>query len=78
MLLVAAVFTEEDRKNLEVIAKELPKLRLLVEELKETVEILSDGKLMKSIQASQKDFEGNRVFSYKEALEELSINEKEL
>jgi hypothetical protein len=75
---VEAVFTDEDKKNLKVIAEELPKLRLVVEELKETLEILSDEKLMKSIQASQKDVEENRVLTHKELLQELSIDEKEL
>jgi hypothetical protein len=75
---VEAVFTDEDKKNLKVIAEELPKLRIVVEELKETLEILSDEKLMKSIQASKKDVEENRVLSYKELLAELSIDEKEL
>jgi hypothetical protein len=76
--LVEAVFTDEDKKNLKVIAEELPKLRIVVEELTETVEILSDEKLMKSIARSLKDVQENRVVSYKEALKELSINEKEL
>jgi len=73
--LVETVFTEEDKKNLKVIAEELLKLRVVVEELKETLEILNDEKLMKSIQAGQKDVEENRVLSYKELLAELSIDE---
>jgi len=76
--LVEAVFTNEDKKNLKVIAEELPKLRIIVEELKETLEILSDEKLMKSIDKSLKDVKENKVLSYKEVLEELSIDEKEL
>lgn len=76
--MVEAVFTDEDKKNLKVIAEGLPKLRTLVEELMETLEILSDEKLMKSIDASQKDLKENKVFSYKEMLDELSIDEKEL
>jgi hypothetical protein len=76
--LVEAVFTDEDKKNLKVIAEELPKLRIIVEELKETLEILSDEKLMKSIQTSLKDVEENRVLNYKELLHELNIDEKEL
>jgi hypothetical protein len=76
--LVETVFTKEDKKNLKVIAEELPKLRAAVEELKETLEILSDEKLMKSIQSGQKDIEENRVLSYKELLAELSIDEKDL
>lgn len=76
--MVEAVFTNEDKKNLKVIAEELPKLRIIVEELKETLEILSDEKLMKSIDKSLKDVKENKVLSYKEVLEELSIDEKEL
>jgi hypothetical protein len=76
--LVEAVFTDEDKKNLKAIAEELPKLRRVVEELKETLEILSDEKLMKGIDKSLKDVKENKVLSYKEMLEELSIDEKEL
>jgi hypothetical protein len=77
-MLVEAVFTEEDRKNLKVIAEELPKLRIIVEQLKETLEILSDDNLVKSIDRSLKDVKENKVYSYKEMLKELSIDEKEL
>jgi nitrogen-specific signal transduction histidine kinase len=76
--LVETVFTEEDKKNLKVIAEELPKLRSLVEDLMETLEILGDERLMKSIKASLKDLQENKVLSYKEMLYELGINEKEL
>lgn len=76
--MVEVVFTDEDKKNLKVIADELPKLRIVVEELTETLEVLSDEKLMKSIDRSQKDLKENKVFSYKEMLEELKIDEKEL
>ena len=76
--MVETVFTDEDKKNLKVTAEELPKLRTLVEELMETHEILSDEKLMKSIKTSQKDVQENKVLSYKEMLDELSIDEKEL
>ncbi len=76
--MVETVFTDEDKKNLKVIAEELPKLRSLIEELMETLEILSDEKLMKSIQRAKKDVEENRVLSYREVLEELSIDEKQL
>jgi hypothetical protein len=76
--LVEAVFTNDDKRNLQVIAEELPKLRSLVEELMETLEILSDEDLMKSIRAGQKDVQENRVLSLKELLEDLNINEKDL
>ena len=76
--MVEAVFTDEDKKNLKVIAEELPKLRTLVEELTETMEILSDEKLMKSIDRSLRDIKENKVLTYREMLKELSIDEKEI
>lgn len=76
--MVEAVFTDDDKRNLQVVAEELPKLRSLVEELMETLEILSDETLMKSIRASEKDVQENRVLSFKDLLEDLSINEKDL
>jgi hypothetical protein len=72
------VLTDEDKKNLKTLAEEVPKLRLLVEELMETLEVLSDEKLMKSIRASEKDVKENRLLSFKELLAELSLNEKEI
>ncbi len=74
--LVEAVFTDEDKKNLKVLAEELPKLRVVVEELTETLEILSDEKLMMSIDRSSEDIEEGKVLSYKEMLDELAIDEK--
>jgi wyosine [tRNA(Phe)-imidazoG37] synthetase (radical SAM superfamily) len=76
--LVEAVFTDEDKRNLKTLAEELPKLRLLVEELMETLEILSDEKLMKSIRASLKDIQEKRLVGFKELLTELSLDEKEI
>jgi hypothetical protein len=76
--LVETVFTDEDKRNLKTLAEELPKLRLLVEELMETLEILSDEKLMKSIRASLKDIQENRLLGFKELLTELNLDEKEI
>ncbi len=76
--MVETVFTDEDEKNLKTLAEELPKLRLLVEELTETLEILSDKKLMKSIADSLKDVKENRVVGFKELLAELKLDEKEI
>ena len=75
--MIETVFTEEDKKNLRTVAEELPKLRLLVEELMETLEILSDEKLMKSIRASDKDIQENRLIGFKELLAELNLSEEE-
>jgi len=76
--MVETVFTDEDKRNLKTLAEELPKLRLLVEELMETLEILSDEKLMKSIRASLKDIQEKRLLGFKELLTELSLDEKEI
>ena len=76
--MVEVTFTDEDKKNLRVIAEELPRLRIAVEELAETLEVLSDEKLMKSIDRSLKDLKEGKVLAYKEMLEELGINEKEM
>jgi hypothetical protein len=76
--LVETVFTDEDKKNLKTVAEELPKLRSLVEELMETLEILSDENLMKSIRASEKDVQENRLIGFKELLAELNLSEKEI
>lgn len=76
--MVEVTFTEEDRENIKTLAQELPKLRSLVEELIETIEILSDKTLMKSIQKSETDINQGRLLTSKELLKELGINEKEI
>ena len=76
--MVETVLTDEDKKNLKTLAEELPKLRLLVEELVETLEILGDERLMKSIRASLKDIQEKRLLGFKELLAELSLDEKEI
>lgn len=76
--MVEVTFTEEDRENLKALAQEVPKLRSLVEELIETIEVLSDKNLMKSIQKSDRDIREGRLLNIKELLNELGINEKEI
>jgi hypothetical protein len=77
--LVKAVFTEEDKRNLKIIALELHEIRKLVEELVETVVNLSDKKLLESFQAPKNDFNENQVLNYKEKLEkQIDIAEKEI
>lgn len=76
--MVEVTFTKEDRENLKALAQEVPKLRSLVEELIETIEILSDKNLMKSIQKSDRDIHEGRLLNIKELLNELGINEKEI
>ncbi|HDI42238.1 MAG TPA: hypothetical protein ENF62_00470 [Candidatus Bathyarchaeota archaeon] len=58
--------------------KTLPKIRQLLEEVIETIEILTDRELMKSVRESEKDLRERRTLTYKQLLEELDINEKEI
>lgn len=76
--MVETVFTEEDRINLKTLAREVPKLRSLVESLMETLEILGDEELMTSIKKSEKDVREGRLLGFKELLKELDLNESEI
>jgi len=76
--MVEAVFTEEDRKNLRILREELPKIRLLLEELMETLEVVGDEELMESIKASEEDIREGRLIDFKELLKELGLNEQEV
>jgi hypothetical protein len=76
--LVKTVFTDEDKRNLRVIADELKEIRKLINELAETLVNLSDKKLMESFNTIQNDLKENQVDSYKEKLEkQVDIVEKE-
>jgi hypothetical protein len=76
--LVRTVFTDEDKRNLTVIAAELIELRKLIEELTESLVNVSDKKLLKMLNASQDDLEENKVLNYKEKLEkQIDLAEKE-
>jgi len=73
-----AVFTVEEKVKLQMLTEEVPKLRLRVEELEETLDILSNKELMASIEVSEKEIAENRLFSRSEALKELGIDEEDL
>ena len=73
--MVETVFNDDDRRNLKTLADEVPKLRSLIEELLETLEILGDEELMKSIKKSERDVQKGRLLSFKELLRELGLNE---
>ena len=75
--MVEAVFTEEDRENLRILREELPKIRLLLEELMETLEILGDEEIMESIKASEEDIREGRLIDFERLLKELDLNEQE-
>ena len=75
--MVEAVFTEEDRENLRILREELPKIRLLLEELMETLEVLGDEELMESVKASEEDIREGRLIDFERLLKELDLNEQE-
>jgi hypothetical protein len=76
--LVSTVFTEDDRRNLKVIAAELLELQKLIEELTESLVNISDKKLLKMLNESQDDLNENQVQNFKEKLEkQVYIAEKE-
>ncbi len=76
--LVKTVLTEEDKRDLKIIALELFEIRKLVEKLAETLVTLSDKELLKFFNATQDDVKENQVDKYKETLEkQLDIAEKE-
>ena len=72
------VLTENDRRDLTVMASELSEIRKLVEKLAETLVNLSDKDLLRFINASQEGVRDRQVDSYKETLEkQIDIAEKE-
>ena len=76
--MVETVFNDDDRRNLKTLAEEVPKLRSLMEELLETLEVLGDEELMKSIKKSERDVQEGRLLSFKELLRELGLNEHKI
>jgi glutathionyl-hydroquinone reductase len=75
---LVTVFTEEDKRNLKVIALELLEIRKLIEELTEKVVNLSDKELLRILNTTQDDLKEKQVDNYKETLErQLYIAEKE-
>jgi hypothetical protein len=76
--LAKTVFTEEDKRNLKVIAMELFEIRKLIMELAETLVKISDKELLKILNSNQDDLKEKLVDNYKEKLEaKLDIAEKE-
>lgn len=76
--MVEITFTEEDRKHLRILAEEVPKLRVIIEELLETIEVWGDEELLRSIRASERDIRGGRLLGFRQLLKELGLDEKEI
>ena len=52
--LAQTVFADEDKRDLVILAEEMPALRFLVEDLMETLEILGDENLTRALMQARK------------------------
>ena len=59
--MIETISTEEDRKHLRTLAEEVPKLRVLIEEFLETLDVLGDEQLLKSIRLSEEDVKPQKL-----------------
>jgi hypothetical protein len=76
--LAKTVLTEEDKRNLKVVALELLEIRKLVNELAETLVKLNDKELLKTFNANPDSVKEKQVDNYKETLEkQVDTAEKE-
>ena len=77
--MVKTVLTDQDKRDLKVLASELLEIRKLLDELAETLVNLNDKELLKFCSASQDDdLKEKQVESYKEKLQkQIDIAEKE-
>jgi hypothetical protein len=69
--LARAVFTQEDRKRLRIVAQEVPKIRSLIEELVETIDILGNSEELDAIRESLKQVKRGETRSWDEYVDEL-------
>lgn len=72
--MVETIFTEEDRKHLRALAEEVPKLRVLIEEFLETLDVLGDEQLLKSIRLSEEDVCEGRLLTFKQLVKKLGLD----
>ena len=66
-----AMFTEEDSKNLKLIAEEIPKLRLLMDELLETLDVMGSKEELEAIKESLEQVRRGETRDWDEYLDEL-------
>ena len=65
------VFTQEDRKRLRIVAQEVPKIRLLIEELVDTIDILGNSEELGAIRESLKQIKRGETRSWDEYVDDL-------
>lgn len=66
-----SALTEEDRENLKLLAKEMPKLTKLIEELIETLDVMGNEEEVKAINESLKQVRRGEIRDWDEYLNEL-------
>jgi len=69
--LARVVFTQEDRKRLKIVAEEVPKIRSLMEELLETINILGNSEELGAIRESLEQVKRGETRSWDEYVDEL-------
>ena len=69
--MVEAVFTEEDRRNLRLVAEEVSKLHLLMEELLETLDVMGSKEELHAIRESLEQVRKGETRDWDEYLDEL-------
>jgi PHD/YefM family antitoxin component YafN of YafNO toxin-antitoxin module len=69
--LARVVFTQEDRKRLKIVTKEMPKIRSLMEELLETIDILGNSEELAAIRESLEQVRRGETRSWDEYVDEL-------
>ena len=72
-----AVFIIEYKVKLKMLLEDFSKLCLRMEELVETLDVLSNEELVQSIEISENEVEADRLYNCKEALKELGFDEKD-
>ena len=76
--MVEAVFTIEEKVKLQMLTEEVSKLRLRVEALEETLQILSCEGVLERLAQSKKDFAEGHVYTHEEMLKKLGADEEDL
>ena len=66
-----SALTKEDRENLKLLAKEMPKLTKLIEELIETLDVMGNEEEVKAINESLKQVRRGEIRDWDEYLNEL-------
>jgi len=69
--LTRVVFRQEDRKRLKTIAEEVPKIRSLMEELLETIDVLGSSQELEAIRESLEQVKKGETTSWDEYVDEL-------